>query len=210
MAIYIHLGHFVIERTYLCLLIIYPQCSKKWGFFIMRKTSKMTLTAMLIAIGTLTSHMFYIPIGFTKVFPMQHFINVLSAVLLGPWYAVMQALSVSILRNMMGTGSLFAFPGSIIGAFLAAYLFKKTRKLTMALIGEVIGTGIIGGIVCYPIATLLLGQKAALFGFIPAFTFSSLAGSLIGFVLLKVMIKHSVLKNVQLMGAVGKEDELKL
>ena len=49
----------------------------------MRKTSKMTLTAMLIAIGTLTSHMFYIPIGFTKVFPMQHFINVLSAVLLG-------------------------------------------------------------------------------------------------------------------------------
>ena len=174
----------------------------------MRKTSKMTLTAMLIAIGTLTSHMFYIPIGFTKVFPMQHFINVLSAVLLGPWYAVMQALSVSILRNMMGTGSLFAFPGSIIGAFLAAYLFKKTRKLTMALIGEVIGTGIIGGIVCYPIATLLLGQKAALFGFIPAFTFSSLAGSLIGFVLLKVMIKHSVLKNVQLLGAVGKEDEL--
>lgn len=159
----------------------------------MRKTSKMTLTAMLIAIGTLTSHMFYIPIGFTKVFPMQHFINVLSAVLLGPGYAILQALSVSILRNMMGTGSLFAFPGSMIGAFLAAYLFKKTRKISMALFGEIIGTGILGGMACYPIATLLLGQKAALFGFIPAFTFSSLAGSLIGFVLLKVMIKHSVL-----------------
>lgn len=170
----------------------------------MRKTSKMTLTAMLIAIGTLTSHMFYIPIGFTKVFPMQHFINVLSAVLLGPGYAVMQALSVSILRNLMGTGSPFAFPGSIIGAFLAAYLFKKTRKLTMTLFGEIIGTGILGAIACYPIATLLLGQEAALFGFIPSFIFSSLAGSLIGFVLLKVMIKHSVIKNVQIKSAGGK------
>ena len=171
---------------------ITPSVQKNGGFF-MHKTSKMTLTAMLIAIGTLTSHMFYIPIGFTKVFPMQHFINVLSAVLLGPGYAVMQALSVSILRNMIGTGSLFAFPGSMIGAFLAAYLFKKTRKLTMALFGEIIGTGVLGGIVCYPIATLLLGQKAAIFGFIPSFTFSSLAGSLIGFILLKVMIKHSIL-----------------
>ena len=135
MEFYIHSGHFVFEMTFLCsdTMIILPPVFKKHGGFFMRKTSKMTLTAMLIAIGTLTSHMFYIPIGFTKVFPMQHFINVLSAVLLGPGYAVMQALSVSILRNLMGTGSLFAFPGSIIGAFLAAYLFKKTRKLTMAL-----------------------------------------------------------------------------
>ena len=39
----------------------------------MGKTQKLTLTAMMVAIGTLTSHMFYIPIGFAKVFPMQHF-----------------------------------------------------------------------------------------------------------------------------------------
>ncbi len=157
----------------------------------MRKTHKLTLTAMLIAIGTLTSNVFFIPIGFTKVFPMQHFINVLSAVLLGPYYAVAQALSVSLLRNIMGTGSIFAFPGSIFGAFLAAYLFKKTRKMGMAFFGEVIGTGIIGAIACYPIATLFLGKEATLFGFIPAFIFSSLAGAAFGYIILKIFMKNT-------------------
>ncbi|MGJ7919873.1 energy coupling factor transporter S component ThiW [Neobacillus sp. LXY-4] len=156
----------------------------------MQKTQKLTLTAMFIAIGTLTSHAFFIPIGVTKVFPMQHFINVLSGVLLGPYYAVAQAFCVSILRNMMGTGSVFAFPGSIFGAFLAAFLFKKTRKLLMAYVGEVIGTGIIGALVSYPIATLFLGKEATLFGFIPAFIFSSFAGATIGYILLKVFVRN--------------------
>lgn len=163
----------------------------------MNKTLKMTMTAMLVAIGTLTSNLFYIPVGFTKVFPMQHLINVLSAVLLGPGYAVMQALSVSILRNIMGTGSIFAFPGSMIGAFLAAYLYKKTKKLSMAFAGEVIGTGILGAIACYPLAILLLGKKVALFGFIPSFIFSSFAGALIGFIVLNIVLKNSVIKNFQ-------------
>jgi energy coupling factor transporter S component ThiW len=163
----------------------------------LNKTLRLTLTAMLVAIGTLTSHLFSIPIGFTRVFPMQHFINVLSAVLLGPAYAVLQAFSVSLLRNFMGTGSLFAFPGSMIGALLAAYLYKKTQKLTMALTGEVIGTGILGAIACYPLATLFLGQDAALFGFIPSFIFSSIAGSLFGYLMLTIVMKNSYIKTFQ-------------
>ncbi|MEH7086344.1 energy coupling factor transporter S component ThiW [Neobacillus drentensis] len=159
----------------------------------MKKTHKLTLTAMMIAIGTLSSNLFYIPIGFTKVFPIQHFLNVLSAVLLGPYYAVAQAFGVSLLRNLMGTGSLFAFPGSMVGALLASLLFWKTRKLYLAFIGEVIGTGILGAMLSYPIATLLLGQKATLFGFIPLFIFSSFAGALIGFIILTVFLRKKVL-----------------
>ncbi|WP_144549787.1 energy coupling factor transporter S component ThiW [Bacillus sp. X1(2014)] len=159
----------------------------------MKKTHKLTLTAMMIAIGTLSSNLFYIPIGFTKVFPIQHFMNVLSAVLLGPYYAVAQAFGVSLLRNLMGTGSLFAFPGSMVGALLASLLFWKTRKLYFAFIGEVIGTGILGAMLSYPIATLLLGQKATLFGFIPLFIFSSFAGALIGFIILIVFLRKKVL-----------------
>ncbi|WML48760.1 energy coupling factor transporter S component ThiW [Neobacillus sp. PS3-34] len=157
----------------------------------MRKTQKLTLTAMFIAIGTLTSNLFFIPVGFAKVFPIQHFINVLSAVLLGPYYAVAQALCVSVLRNLLGTGSIFAFPGSMIGAFLAAILFKKTGKLLMAFAGEVLGTGILGAMTCYPISTLLLGKEATLFGFIPAFIFSSFAGATIGYIILKIFIKRT-------------------
>ena len=163
----------------------------------MSKTLKMTLTAMLVAIGTVTSHLFAIPLGFTKVFPMQHFINVLSAVILGPAYAVLQAFSVSLLRNMLGTGSLFAFPGSMIGAFLAAFLYAKTKKASMAMTGEVIGTGILGAIACYPIATLILGQDAAIFGFIPSFIFSSIVGSIFGFIIVGIVIKNPAFKNIK-------------
>ena len=163
----------------------------------MNRTLKMTLTAMFISIGTLSSHVFYIPIGFTKVFPIQHFLNVFSAVLLGPWYAVMQALGVSALRNMMGTGSIFAFPGSLFGAFLAAYIYQKSQKLSFASLGEVIGTGIFGAIACYPIAVLILGQEATLFGFIPSFIFSSFVGALIGFILLKVVLRNSAIRRFQ-------------
>ncbi|MED4056875.1 energy coupling factor transporter S component ThiW [Niallia taxi] len=155
----------------------------------MDKTRKLTLTAMMVAIGTMTSNLFFIPIGFTKVFPIQHFLNVLSAVMLGPYYAVLQAFSVSLLRNIMGTGSLFAFPGSMVGALLASFLYLKTRKLYMAFIGEVVGTGVLGAMLAYPIAALLLGQKATLFGFIPLFIFSSIAGALLGYIILSVFVK---------------------
>lgn len=159
----------------------------------MNKTYKLTLTAMMIAIGTLSSNLVSIPIGFTRVFPMQHFLNVLSAVLLGPYYAVAQAFCVSLLRNLMGTGSVFAFPGSMVGALLASLLFLKTRKIYLAFIGEVIGTGIIGAILCYPLATLILGREATLFGFIPLFIFSSFAGALLGFAVLMVFLRKKVL-----------------
>ncbi|WP_160718894.1 energy coupling factor transporter S component ThiW [Bacillus sp. USDA818B3_A] len=159
----------------------------------MNKTYKLTLTAMMVAIGTITSNLVAIPIGFTKVFPMQHFLNVLSAVLLGPYYAVAQAFLVSLIRNLMGTGSIFAFPGSMVGALLASLLFLKTKKIYLAFVGEVIGTGILGALVSYPIATLLLGQKATLFGFIPLFIFSSFAGALLGFVVLTVFLRKKVL-----------------
>lgn len=145
---------------------------------------------MLVAVGTLTSNVFYIPIGFTKVFPMQHFINVLSAVILGPYYAVLQAFSVSFLRNMLGTGSVFAFPGSMIGALLASILFMKTRKTILAAVGEVIGTGILGAVASYPIAVLFLGKEATLFGFIPSFIVSSLSGAIIGYITLTVFLRN--------------------
>ena len=160
----------------------------------MSKVKKMTVTCVIIAITTLTSNIVYIPVGFTKIFPIQHMTNVLTAVLLGPMYSVAQAFIVSHIRNMAGTGSIFAFPGSMIGAFLSGILFMKTKKLLWAFTGEVVGTGIIGAICCYPLATLILGQKAAVFGFIPAFIVSSFGGAVIGIIVLKVLLKNQALQ----------------
>lgn len=171
----------------------------------MKKTQKLTLTAMLIAIGTLTSNVLFIPLGVTKLFPMQSFINVLTAVMLGPYYAVAEAFCISVLRNMLGTGSVFAFPGSIIGALLAALLYRKTKKLFMAFFGEVVGTGILGAIACYPISTLLLGKEATVFGFIPAFIFSAIGGALIGLIILAAFMKNkAVAQMIKQPGSVEK------
>lgn len=157
------------------------------------KVHKMTLTALIAAITTVSSSMIYIPVGFAKIFPIQHFANVLSAVLLGPWYAVLQAFISSSLRNMLGTGSLLAFPGSMIGALLAAYSYKAMKKISFAAIGEVLGTGLLGAMATYPISVLFLGQEATLFGLVPAFAISSITGALMGYVLLKLMVRNHVL-----------------
>ncbi|KYD08619.1 energy coupling factor transporter S component ThiW [Heyndrickxia sporothermodurans] len=156
----------------------------------MNKLKKMTITAVIIAITTLISNIVFIPVGFAKIFPIQHMANVLTAILLGPFYSIAQAFIVSIIRNFTGTGSLFAFPGSMIGAFLSGYLFMKTRKLSWAFTGEVIGTGILGALAAYPVARLLLGKNVALFGFIPSFIVSSFAGALIAIFLMKVLLRN--------------------
>lgn len=151
---------------------------------------------MFIAFTTATSHLIYIPAGFAKIFPIQHFANLVTAVLFGPVYAVAQAFIVSILRNMAGTGSLLAFPGSMIGALIAGWLYGKTKKIGIAFLGEVLGTGILGALASYPVAALLFGQETALFGLVPAFAASSIAGASLGYLLLKVLIKNSAIGGI--------------
>ncbi|SOC11476.1 energy coupling factor transporter S component ThiW [Ureibacillus xyleni] len=162
----------------------------------MNKTKKLTYTAIIAAITTASSTLIYIPLGFAKAFPIQHLANVISAVMLGPAYAVLQAFLTSTMRNLLGTGSLFAYPGSIIGALLASILYSKTKNLELTAMGEVIGTGLLGAMATYPIGILFLGQEATLFGLIPAFTASSFVGALLAYVVLKVLVRNKAINQV--------------
>ena len=56
---------------------------------------RLTFAGLLVAIGTLTAHLIYIPAGVSKCFPVQHAINVIAAVLLGPGPAVAIAFVIS-------------------------------------------------------------------------------------------------------------------
>ena len=49
---------------------------------------KLTLTALLIATNVVLSSIIIIPLGPVKAAPVQHFINVLCAVFVGPWYGL--------------------------------------------------------------------------------------------------------------------------
>lgn len=156
---------------------------------------KLSLAGVLVALGVICST-FYIPIGVSKVFPVQHFINVIAAVILGPWYALGMAFVTSLLRNIMGTGSILAFPGSMCGALLSGLLYRYTKKLFASFIGEVIGTGVIGALVAYPIAHAFLASKIAVYGFILPFGFSTLVGASISLVLLLSLKQSGVLQKM--------------
>lgn len=146
---------------------------------------KLTLSSIFIAMGTLLGHLIVIPIGVSRCFPLQHTLNILSAVFLGPIYAVLNAFIISLLRNFMGTGSLLAFPGSMIGALLAGLLYSKFKRQELACIGELIGTGLLGGLLAFPIAKLFMGSSAGAFFFVIPFFISTLGGSLIAFIMLR-------------------------
>ena len=159
-------------------------------------TYKLSLSGVLIALGVVLSA-FYIPVGGAKCFPVQHLINVIGAVLLGPWYAVINAFIISLIRNMYGLGSLLAFPGSMIGALLAGYAYKLSGNHRLAAFGELIGTGIIGGIVAAPFAGALMGMEVALFFFVVPFVLSSFAGSILGLVIFESTALIQVIRKRQ-------------
>ncbi len=57
------------------------------------RTHRLVLMAVLVAIGTATAGTLWFPAGVAKAYPVQHAINVLAAVLLGPMDAMAVALS---------------------------------------------------------------------------------------------------------------------
>ena len=96
----------------------------------MKKVSakKLALAGMFCALCVVGS-VFSFPMFGSKCAPVQHMVNVLCAVLLGPWWGVGVAFVASLLRNLLGLGSLMAFPGSMFGALLCGLVYHKTKNL---------------------------------------------------------------------------------
>lgn len=159
------------------------------------QTRKLTTAALFIAIGALTAHLIYIPAGVSRCFPVQHAINVMAAVLFGADYATAIGFIIACLRNMFGTGSLLAFPGSMLGALVAGILYQRYKVLSVAVAGEIFGTGILGGFAAWLIAYFILGSGAVAWFFIPPFLISSIGGSLIAIMLLKSTVLNKNLTN---------------
>ena len=158
---------------------------------------KLTIAAMLVAVAVVGS-LFSIPMFGSKCSPMQHMVNVLGAVFLGPGYAFGMAFVASLLRNLLGLGTLLAFPGSMIGALLCGLLYKAWPRLPVAYAGEVFGTGILGGMASYPVAALLMNNaSAALFTFVPSFLLSTAVGAAISVLVLAALGRTQVLSQIK-------------
>ena len=81
------------------------------------QAKKLALAGLLCAVAVAGSTLSF-PVFGSKCAPVQHMVNILYAVFLGPLYGVTWTFTASLLRNLMGLGSLMAFPGSMFGALL--------------------------------------------------------------------------------------------
>ncbi len=160
------------------------------------KTKKLALAGVLCAVAVVGS-LFVFPVLGSKCAPVQHMVNILCAVLLGPWYGVAVAFVASLLRNLLNLGTLMAFPGSMCGALLCGLVYWKTKNLPATLVGEVFGTGIIGGLAAYPIAKGLMGLTPETYtAFIVPFLISTVAGSILAGVLVAALKKTGSLQTM--------------
>ncbi len=169
------------------------------------RTAKLAFAGVLTAVAVVGSFISF-PLFGSKCAPIQHLVNVICAILLGPAYGVGAAFCSSLLRNLLGLGSLMAFPGSMIGALLSGLVYKHSRRILPTLIGEVVGTGIIGGTLAYPVAVLLMGIDGAAIGtfvYVVPFLISTCAGTVLAGILVYSLKGTGTLQKMQ--GKLGQE-----
>lgn len=135
---------------------------------------KMVMLAMLVAIGVVISPILRVE----GMCPMAHLINIVCSVFLGPWYSLLCATLIGIIRmTLMGIPPL---------------------ALTGAVFGEVFGTGVIGALASYPVMTYIVGREGLTWAFyIPSFIGGTLIGGSIAFVFLMALRRNGLLAKFQ-------------
>lgn len=160
-----------------------------------QKLVRFVFLAMMVAIGVVISPILRVE----GMCPMAHFINVTCAVLLGPWDALICATTIGIIRMILMGIPPLALTGAVFGAFLSGMLYRLSKgKIVFAFLGEVIGTGIIGAIVSYPVMTFIWAREGlSLFFYVPSFTAGTLIGGTIAFIFLTQLKKSKLLARFQ-------------
>lgn len=157
---------------------------------------RMVMLAMMVAIGVVISPILRIE----GMCPTAHLINIVCSVLMGPWYSLLCATLIGIIRMMfMGIPPL-ALTGAVFGALLSGVFYRISGgKIICAVIGEIIGTGIIGSIVSYPVMAFLMGRDGlTAFFYTPMFLGATMMGGLAAYLFLKALSKSGLLAKFQL------------
>ena len=160
---------------------------------------KLAIAGVLTAVAVAGS-MFSFPVLGSRCSPVQHMVNIICAVFLGPGYGVGAAFAASLLRNLLSLGSPLAFPGSMCGALLCGLAYRGSKNLSVTCAAEVFGTGILGGLLAWPAAILVMGKPAgdvAFYTYMVPFLVSTAGGALIACAVLTALKRAGGLKVMQ-------------
>ena len=158
-------------------------------------TLRMVMLSMMVAIGVVISPILRIE----GMCPTAHLVNIVCSVLLGPWYSLLCATMIGVIRMMfMGIPPL-ALTGAVFGAFLSGVLYRASKgKIICAVIGEIVGTGIIGSIVSYPVMAFLMGRDGLTgFYYTPMFLSATTMGGIVAYIFLKSLSRSGLLAKFQ-------------
>jgi len=136
-------------------------------------------------------------VWFPAMAPFQHFVDVLAAAFLGPWYACASAFLCGVMRMMSGR-TIQAVTGAVFGPILGGLLYRKTKNFGLLFAGEVVGTGFCGAMASYPLMKWLYGLDAqSPFYYIPFYTPSAVVGAAMGVAVLLVLKRSGTLERMQ-------------
>lgn len=161
-----------------------------------QKLLKNLMLAMMVAMGVVISPILRVE----GMCPMSSFINIVVGVILGPWYALLCAVLIGIIRmSVMGIPPL-ALTGAVFGAFLSGAFYRLSKgKLFSAVLGESVGTGVIGAVVSYPVMALIWGRTGLTWIFyVPSFFMATIIGGAIAFIFLGALSKNGMLAKIQI------------
>jgi energy coupling factor transporter S component ThiW len=175
------------------------------------QTKKLALISIFSALAVAIAPFAWFDFLGTKANPTQHAVNALLGVLVGPFWAAIAAIIIGVVRNGLGIGTVYAFPGGIPGGIVVGavyWLFKRLKlgektRLTSA-ITEPIGTVLIGATLSlYLIAPWiqtakileLLSKEGILLAYLTfgvGWTISSVSGSILGFSVLLILNRMGI------------------
>ena len=150
---------------------------------------KMVLCAIFASLAFVLNTFVYFP----AMAPFQHFVNVLAAVFIGPWWGCASAFLCGLMRMASGR-TIQAVTGAIFGPVLGGLIWKKTKNIYLVCVGEIIGTGIIGALASFPLMKWFYGLDAqSPLYYIPFYTPSAVVGGAMGVMVLVLLKRAKVL-----------------
>ena len=159
------------------------------------KIKRLTILAMMIALDVVLSPLFRIE----GMAPMSSVLNVMAALLMGPLDTTVMALVTAVLRMMLMGIPPLALTGALFGALLASIGYRYGQRIGWAMLGKIVGTGLIGSLISYPVMAWFTGSQNGLFWFVytPRFFGGAISGSMIAWLLLLKLKDTALFRKIQ-------------